>query len=197
MAMVVHKLSTLQRRAILDHLLTLSGEDRRLRFGAAMADAALARYVEGIDFASDKTLGIYGGGLELIGFGHLAINCEGVFAELGLSVTPAQRKHGYGTALLARAVLYARNIGLHTLYMHCLSENLEMIRLARRAGLSVMANRGEADGSLALREPDFGSIASELMHDQIALVDHLFKQELRWTANMAAAGAGIRRAGSL
>ena len=192
MSIVVHKLSTIQQAEILDHLRTLSDADRRLRFGVPMQDEALARCIERIDFYADKVFGIYEG-LTLAGVGHLAINAEGVFGELGLSVTPQYRRRGHGGALLARAALHARNIGLRTLYMHCLGENLQMIRLARRARLLVIADCGQADTSLALAQPDVRTLTSELMHDQIALVDYLLKRELRLAAQGRGAASAIMR----
>ncbi|HSN39590.1 MAG TPA: GNAT family N-acetyltransferase, partial [Burkholderiales bacterium] len=50
----VQKLVTFQRQEILQHLLRLPPQDRRLRFGTYMNDAAVAAYVEKIDFARDK-----------------------------------------------------------------------------------------------------------------------------------------------
>jgi RimJ/RimL family protein N-acetyltransferase len=162
------------------HLRTLSPADRRLRFGAYMKDAALDLYVEGIDFARDRVFGIYGRDMELVGMVHLALDRARLFAELGLSVEPAQRGKGYGLALLLRAKLHATNLGCTTLFMHCLSENQIMIHLARKAGLKMVAEQGEVDAHLELESTSYGAVAQEAIEDHVALVDLLFKQQFQW-----------------
>ena len=97
---VIQKLSSLQRPAMLRHLQTLSPEDLRLRFGTYMKDAALDQYVNRIDFMHDKVFGVYGRDMSLIGMAHLALDRDHHYAELGLSVEPAQRGNGYGLELL-------------------------------------------------------------------------------------------------
>ena len=87
----VQKLSSVQRPELFRHLKTLSAEDRRLRFGTYMMDAALDQYVHGIDFAHDKVFGIFGRDMALIGMAHLALDRNHDYAELGLSVEPSHR----------------------------------------------------------------------------------------------------------
>ena len=180
MNVAIQKLSSLQRPDLLRHLQTLSPEDRRLRFGTYMNDAALEHYVNGIDFAHDKVFGIYGRDMKLIGMAHLALDREQRFAELGLSVEPAQRGKGYGLALLLRGKLSAVNLGYMTLFMHCLSENQIMIHLAKKAGLKLVTQQGEVDAHLKLDATSYGAMAQEAVEDHIALADFLFKQQFQW-----------------
>lgn len=180
MVPVVQKLSSLQRAEMLRHLLTLSDEDRRLRFGTYMNDTALERYVNRIEFTRDKIFGIFGHDLALIGMAHVALDRRRRNAELGLSVEPAHRGNGYGLALLNRARLCAITRGYTTLFMHCLVENKIMIHLARKAGLRVVAEQGEADAHLELEKTSPAAVAREALEDQIALTDLLLKQQFRW-----------------
>ncbi len=177
---VVQKLTASQRPELLRHLQTLPHEDRRLRFGAYMKDAALERYVSGIDFSHDKVFGIYGRDMRLIGMAHLALGADHHYAELGLSVEPAERGKGYGLALLNRAKLSAVNRGYSTLFMNCLSENQIMIHLARKAGLRLVTEEGHIDAHLKLDPASYGAVAQEAVEDQIALADLLFKQQFQW-----------------
>ena len=170
----------MQRSALLRHLKTLPAEDRRLRFGTYMLDAALEQYVNGIDFTSDKVFGIFGRDMALIGMAHLALDEDKHYAELGLSVEPAQRGNGHGLALLHRARLAAVTRGYTTLFMQCLAENKIMIHLARKAGLKLVTEQGEVDAHLNLEATSHGAVAREAIEDQIALADLLFKQQFQW-----------------
>jgi len=180
MAPIVQKLTALQRPDLLRHLRTLSAEDRRLRFGTYMHDAALEHYVNGIDFVRDKVFGIHGRDLAVVGMAHLALDRSQRFAELGLSVETTQRGKGYGLALLNRGKLSAVNLGYTTLFMHCLSENQIMIHLARKAGLKLVTEQGDVDAHLKLDATSYGAVAQEAVEDHIALADFLFKQQFQW-----------------
>lgn len=180
MSAVVQKLTLPQRSDLLRHLRTLSPEDRRLRFGTYMKDAALEHYVNRIDFAHDKVFGIHGRDMALVGMAHLALDRDHHHAELGLSVEPAQRGKGYGLALLNRCKLSAVNLGYTTLYMHCLSENQIMIHLAKKAGLKLVVQQGEVDAHLKLEATSYGAVAQEAIEDHVALADLLCKQQFQW-----------------
>lgn len=180
MTPIVQKLTAFQRGALLEHLLALSAEDRRLRFGMLTQDETIRRYVEKIDFLSDKVFGIFGLDLELIGAAHLALSHEAGFAELGVSVNAGERGQGYGLALLQRAKLHAVNLGFRTFFMCCLSENKTMVHLAQQAGLKVVVEQGEVDAHLKLESPNIGGVAREAVEDQMALIDLFWKQQLQW-----------------
>ncbi len=184
---VVQKLSSVQRPELLRHLKTLPHEDRRLRFGTYMTDAALNYYVSRIDFTRDKVFGIFGGDLSLIGMAHVALDRKRRYAELGLSVEPAHRGNGYGLALLNRGKLCAITRGYSTLFMHCLSENRIMIHLARKAGLRIVAEQGEVDAHLELERTSHAAVAREALEDQIAFADLMLKQQMRWLFRRARA----------
>jgi len=180
MSTVVQKLSPLQRPAMLQHLKTLSPEDLRLRFGAFMTVTAIEQYVQHIDFSHDIVFGIFGRDMELIGMAHLALDRDHHYAELGLSVEPAHRGHGYGLALLSRGKLGAITRGYTTLFMHCLAENKIMVHLARKAGLKLVTEQGEVDAHLQLEMTSHAAVAREAIEDQIALADLFFKQQFQW-----------------
>ena len=165
MSVVVQNLSPLQRPEVSRHLQRLPSEDRRLRFGTYRTDAALEQYVRRIDFAHDKLFGIYARDMRLIGMAHLALDRDQDYAELGLSVEPAQRGHGYGLALLNRSKLSAVNLGYPKLFMYCLSENKIMIHLARKAGLRVATEEGRVNAYLELEESNYAAVAQEAVED--------------------------------
>jgi len=185
----VLRLNPRHRDDIARHLLQLPAEDRRLRFGQAISDAAVRSYVAGIDFRRDSVFGIHGAALDLVGVAHLALDAAQQVAELGLSVDPSARTKGFGYALLQRAVLRAANLGYRALFMYCLAENAIMMHLAKKAGLTVVIERGEADARLTLDRLAHGGTVREALADQFALVDVLLKQQFLWLAQPKAAAA--------
>lgn len=172
----VRELTALDRPALERHLLALDTEDRRLRFGIAPSDAAISAYVERIDFDRDGLFGVFDEKLQLLGAAHLA-RAPG-HAELGVSVRPAYRNQGVGAALLARAVLHARNWGLHALFMHCLRENAAMMHLARKQGMAIATEAGEADAWLELPRPEAGTFFGEAFEQRAGVFDFALKTQL-------------------
>ena len=177
----IRELGRLDRPALEAHFLALGVEDRRLRFGVPPSDSALRAYLARIDFERDAAFGIFDDDLSLAGAAHVARD-GARHAELGVSVLPGHRGRGLGGALLARAHLHARNWGVRALFMHCLSENGAMMRLAHRQGMRIVAERGEADAWLELPPPDAASYFGEVFDQRVALFDYAFKQGRAWLA---------------
>jgi len=188
---VTNELSRLQRGILTEHFLLLGAEDRRLRFGVGLSDHGVRDYVERIDFDRDAVFGVYDDDMRLAGVGHLARG-DG-FAELGVSVLPTHRAQGMGGALLARAHTHARNWGVPTLFMHCLSENGAMMHLARKQGMRIASERGEADAYLELPPGDPASIAKALFSDRVALFDYALKSQAHSARRLAAAWSGSKQ----
>jgi RimJ/RimL family protein N-acetyltransferase len=180
MAIIVQKLSASRRADLLRHLQKLPADDRRLRFGTPMNDAALEHYVAGIDFGRDKVFGVHDAGMELVGMAHLALDDEHECAELGLSVEPAHRGKGCGFTLLERGKLSAITLGYTTLFMHCLGENKIMMHLAKKAGLKLIIEQGDVDAHLKLPATNYAALAREAIEDQIALADLVYKRQFDW-----------------
>lgn len=169
----IREQNRLDRAALERHFLSLGSEDRRLRFGAPLGDAALRSYVARIDFERDAVFGAYDERLHLVGAAHVAR--AGRHAELGVSVLAAHRNCGIGAALLERACLRARNWGVRTLFMHCLKENAAMMHLARKRSMTVLAAAGEADAWLALPPADASSYFGEVFAQRLAVFDYTLK----------------------
>ena len=172
----VQRLSSSARAAYLEHLLALDAEDRRLRFGVPLSSAAIAGYVDRIDFDRDSLFAVHGNALALEGVAHLALGSE--LAELGLSVLPRARREGIGGALIRRAAEYAGNRSITHLYVYCLAENSGMVRLARQAGMHVVQEDGDADAHLLLPAATVLSITSEFIAERVALLDFALKSNV-------------------
>ncbi len=173
LASPIRELTRPERAAYERHLLALDSEDRRLRFGTPIGDSGVQAYVERIDFDRDALFGVMSDDLALVAAAHLARGDD--HAELGVSVLPAHRGGGYGSALLERAALRARNWRRPKLFMHCLKENETMMHLARKQGMDIVAEAGEADAWLRLSQPNAASYFGEVFAQRVALFDFALK----------------------
>jgi len=181
------ELTRLERPKLAAHFLALNAEDRRLRFGLPISDASVADYVERIDFGRDVVFGVFDDELNLAGAAHLARAED--HAELGVSVLPAHRGRGIGGTLLERAHTHARNWGIGTLFMHCLTENAAMMHLARKQGMQIDTGYGEADAWLKLQPADAVSHFGEVFAQRVALWDHALKSQAAAARRIACAFA--------
>jgi GNAT superfamily N-acetyltransferase len=182
---IVGELTRLDRPALERHFLSLGSDDRRLRFGISLSDTAVRAYVSRIDFERDAAFAVMDDELHLLGAAHLAR--ETGHAELGVSVLPGHRGRGIGSALLARAHTHARNWGVRTLFMHCLTENGAIMHIARKQGMQIVAEAGEADAKLRLLPPDASTHFGEVFAQRVALFDHALKTQLANARRLAEA----------
>ena len=182
---VVQHLNEGARALLTAHFLALPAEDRRLRFGASLSADAIAGYVDRISFDRDTVFGVFDDDLTLIGVAHTAFAED--FAELGISVLPAHRGRGVGSALFARAAGHVRNRSISNLFMHCLSENAAIMHIARKSGMSIVAEAGDVDAHLALSPANPASITGEFLTDRVALYDYALRAHIAaWRAITAA-----------
>jgi len=182
-AIPVRELHAGHLEEILQHLLQLNDEDRRLRFGSQTPDEVIERYVRGLDFNKDAVFGIFDLDLKLIGMAHLAylpeIKGHARAAEFGVSVLSEGRAQGLGTALLQRSAVHSRNTRVETLYVHCLSNNKAMMHLAKKTGMSVEYAYGDADAYLKLPPASPATIVQEATNKQWADFDYAWKANLK------------------
>ena len=113
---------------------------------------------------------------------HLAYSVDPALrtcAEFGVSVTQRSRGRGYGSRLFERAVVRARNEGVSQLFIHALSENTAMLRIAHKAGAVIERCGAEAEAHLRLPPADFDSRVSEMIDQQVAVTDYHLKAQAR------------------
>lgn len=179
----IRSLGVRHREGIAAHLQALSTADRYLRFGHAASDAQISKYVDSIDFARDEVFGIFNRRLELIAMAHLAyeprqqLSTRAPMVEFGVSVLEAARGRGYGARLFEHAVMHARNRGTDTLFIHALSENTAMLKIARRAGATVERDGSESQAWLKLPPDTLASQFEQLIDTQAAEFNYRVKQQ--------------------
>jgi len=186
-AIRVKVLAERDRRRLLMHFLELDDNDRLLRFGMVLPDDLVTRYVQTLDFSRDTVFGVYDDNLALVGVGHLAFaprealpvlseaTLKESIAEFGVSVSSSARGRGIGSKLFERAAIHCRNADVDTLYMHCLSSNQTMIHIAKKAGMEIRRDYGEADAYLKLTPASPGTMLAEAVEEQFASLDYTLK----------------------
>ena len=178
----IRSLGPRQRDRIAAHLIGLDEADRYLRFGYPATDAQISKYVDMLDFEQDEVFGIFNRRLELIAMAHLAHPAapsespRGSMSEFGVSVARKARGRGFGARLFEHAVLHARNRSVQMLFIHALSENTAMLKIARNAGASVERDGSESDAWLRLPPDTFASHVEQLMGQQAAEFDYQIKR---------------------
>jgi GNAT superfamily N-acetyltransferase len=181
----IRSLGPRHRERIAAHLLSLAESDRYLRFGYAATDAQLSKYVDMLDFEQDEVFGIFNRKLELIAMAHLAhsmanqVEGRPPMSEFGVSVLPQYRGRGFGARLFEHAMLHARNRGVQTLFIHALSENVAMLKIARNAGATVERSGSESEAWLRLPPDTLASHVDELVEHQAAELDYRLKVHAR------------------
>jgi GNAT superfamily N-acetyltransferase len=179
----IRSLAPRHRPRILAHLLALPEHDRYLRFGHAVSDEQVGRYVDQLDFDRDEIFGVFNRRLELVAMAHLAYDAKAGgqhrAAEFGISVLPRLRGRGFGGQLFDHAVLHARNRHVDTLIVHALAENTPMLRIARSAGARVEREGGDAEAVLKLPPETMATHFEEVLDHHAAELDYNFKRGAR------------------
>ncbi len=197
----IRSLSPRHKPRILSHLLSLKSEDRYLRFGYPATDEQIERYVTGLKFDRDEIFGVFNRRLALVAMAHLAYSVDpqwATCAEFGVSVSSHQRSRGLGVRLFNHAVMHARNQGVSLLFIHALSENVAMLKIARRAGAKVQRDGSESEAYLSLPEATLDSQLSGLVQEQMAELDYQLKNQAQqfraWLATVQEIRQGVRDA---
>jgi RimJ/RimL family protein N-acetyltransferase len=190
-AIRVKQLEERDRRRMLKHFMALDDSDRLLRFGTVLPDTQVAAYVNKIDFVRDSVYGVYNRVFKLVAVGHLAlapkqqltpasaVTQKEKVAEFGVSVSRSARGLGIGSKLFERAAIHCRNSDVDTLYMQCLSSNQTMMHIAKKAGMEIQREYGEADAYLRLLPPSPGTVLQEALEEQVATIDYTLKANAR------------------
>jgi ribosomal protein S18 acetylase RimI-like enzyme len=178
----IRSLGPRHRERIVAHLLALDLRARYLRFGHQASDGHIGRYVDTLDFEHDEVFGIFNRRLELIALAHLAhrdadtARGQAAASEFGVSVLPKARRRGFGRRLFEHAMLHARNRHVETMFIHALSENTAMLKLARSAGATIEREGSESEAWLKLPPDTIASHLDELLGDRVAEFDYRLKQ---------------------
>ena len=163
---LVRKLFITETDIYRDHLLRLDSDSRRSRFGGAVSDEFIRRYV---GLANSLEAVLYGFFVEgaLRGVAELRpVRSPGdADAEAAFSIERPWQSHGVGSALLAHTLLAARNRNIRTLHMICLADNQRMQKLARKFDADLSFEFGSVVGEVEQAYPTPMSVLQELVAD--------------------------------
>jgi len=99
--------------------------------------------------------------------------------EFGVMVATGRRKQGIADTMLQEAIVWARNRGFHSLFMHCLAYNAAIKHLCTKHGLQVKTQFGESDVKMALPAATPISIGQEMVNNTRNMYHLLLQRNLQ------------------
>lgn len=141
----------------------LDKETRGTYFGVQYTDEQIDKLVSSIVETADKhhfLVAEFKGAW--IGTIHIA-EVSDQEVEFGFIVDAEHRGHGIADRMMSEAIVWSRNRGYHSLYMHCLSWNQPIKHLCIKHGMELHTEYGETDTKLELDPPDMSSLTEEVL----------------------------------
>jgi len=136
-------------------------ETRAMYFGAPVGDYHIETLVTNIKTnPQDHNILVAEHKGQWIGTIHLAGGNVNEI-EFGVIVGKEHRGHGVADRMLGEAIIWARNRGFRTLYMHCLSWNAPIKKLCIKHGLILKSSDGETETKTELPPPDITTLTKE------------------------------------
>lgn len=100
--------------------------------------------------------------------------------------------------LFKHAVVHARNQGVSMIFIHALSENVAMLKIARHAGAKVQRDGSESEAYLSLPQATLDSQLSGIVQEQMAELDYQLKNQAHqfreWLSTVQEIRQGVRDA---
>lgn len=180
---VIRRVHGTERQGYRDHLMRLSPNSRRSRFGGGVSDLFVAQHIERLFDGNAIVYGwIVDGAIRAAAELHPVGSGLTATGETAFSVEEAWQDTGVGTALLGRIMRAARNRGLSRLIMTCLPENGRMQRVAQKHGARLSWQDGDVLGLINPPVPTPISLWREAMDESDGLLATLFQTPRTATA---------------
>ena len=147
----IRRLSDTDRAAVFRHLAALGSEGCARRFGCSLSPAAIASYVDGMDFDQESVLALENPAGALLGLAQIIpLRPRATDAEVAFSVLPPFQGRGLGHCLMQAARVHAGASGLSRLLAQVSASNRPMLAVCRRAGMRLQRDAGEILGVLEI-----------------------------------------------
>lgn len=174
---IIYKLDASEFHRYKLHLLSLDEESKYMRFGYHIRTEQIRELCKKWQENSDKHVifAIENEDLEIVGIAHISLEDDP--AELAFSVLKECQGQGMGDALMKRAIEFCQNHSIKTGCMVCLGSNDKIKSLARKHGILVKTEHGDASAEVQIPAPSPLSIWSEAVTEQLAKMDHLGKAQ--------------------
>jgi GNAT superfamily N-acetyltransferase len=163
---VYRKLLAAEWSRLRDHLLRLDPADRHCRFAGHVGDAVVESYCRAIPWLSTVVVGVFEDGV-LRG----AAECRWLgpsrprTVELAVTVEKPWQDQGIGSALVSRVLTIARNRGVVSVFMLCLTDNRAMQAIVRKHAGDLRYAEGDVEATIAVPFPTNVSVIEEAMAD--------------------------------
>jgi len=167
-----------------NHLKGLSEADRYTRFCYNVKDENIDRFILSILYnAEDHHLFTATKDGKIIGFGHLAR--EGEDWELAVSVDSNSQGQGVAGQIMDFMIDWGTTRGVHSVFMHCITQNARIQHLARKHGLRMV----ERDGSEVTSRVDLPAATpldytADFLREQRELLEQMTDIQRRLLANL-------------
>jgi GNAT superfamily N-acetyltransferase len=190
--MIIRPLTVFEREAVRKLYLSLSDDDRRMRFCASASDETLSTYVSGLDFTRSTLLGAFDERAGLIGVAELAHGATE--SEMAFAVRADMRGQKIGTLLMERLLVCAKMSGVRRVVVMFLSENTPMRKLALRAGMLIRADGSEMNASRDLQAPSVDELGRWLVEEGFAHGGYFSTLMIARWGSLLQSGMAARRA---
>ncbi len=165
------------------HLKNLTEEDRYTRFCHHIKDEAIDQFILSILYNSqDHYLFSAEIGDNTVGFGHLAR--EGTDWELAVSVDRKYQGKGVADSLMNHMIDWGKTRGIHSVFMHCITQNAKIQHLARKHGLRMVERDGaEITSKVDLPPPTPLDYTAQFLQEQQAILEQIVDLQRRMIKN--------------
>lgn len=166
------------------HLKNLSDADRYTRFCYAIKDENIDQFILSMLYnADDHHLFTAEIDNTVVGFGHLAR--EGTDWELAVSVDGKYQGQGVADQLMDFMIDWGKTRGIHSVFMHCITQNQKIQHLARKHGLRMVERDGaEVTSRVDLPLPTPMDYTAEFLREQRELLEQMTDIQRRMWANL-------------
>ena len=152
------------------HLLRLTPDCRRARFGNFVSDNFIRAYADRFDCSNSLVIGC---NLE----GEMRASVElrslspswGPRAEIAFSTEKPWRRGGMATALMCHALAVARRLDVRELFLSCHVFNRPMVCIAERAAAKLIFGDSESFATICV-DQSLNSDVAAILSDEIAIL---------------------------
>ena len=166
------------------HLKNLSDTDRYTRFCYNIKDENIDQFILSMLYNfDDHHLFTATANDKIIGFGHLAR--EGNDWELAVSVDSKHQGQGVANGLMDFMIDWGKTRGIHSVFMHCITQNQKIQHLARKHGLRMVDRDGaEVTSKVDLPPPTPMDYTADFLREQRDLLEQMTEIQRRMWANL-------------
>jgi RimJ/RimL family protein N-acetyltransferase len=152
------------------HLKALPQEDKYSRFGYSATDYNIDQLILSMIYhPHEHELWFIEDNGVRVGWGHMAK--YGDKWELALSVVKEHQRKGYGNALIAEMLDWAKFTEIHEVYMNCIEDNRAVQHLAAKNNLKQkFRGDGERTSAIEVPEPTIFETNAHIFREQAEIV---------------------------